>query len=140
MSRNANRRRRELLTPEEKAVIAAALATGNKRAASTVREAVERFAMRNGPIEIFDPIEIFERDGWVCKQCNTPTPRELRGVNVDNSPTLDHVVPIILRGCHTRENCQLLCRGCNSAKDQKLAGPVRCYTNLGNKLREALAV
>lgn len=65
--------------------------------------------------EQFLPTEIFERDGWVCKLCGIP-------VNPDTvvphpfAPTIDHVVPLVHGGAHTRENTQCAHFYCNSIK------------------------
>lgn len=49
--------------------------------------------------------EIYERDNFTCRNCGTR--RNL---------TIDHIYPEILGGKATLENCQTLCRSCNSRK------------------------
>lgn len=87
------------------------------------RDATRRACMASAIKENFDSIEIFERDGWVCKNCGCETPRELIGElqfnRCLNQPTLDHVVPLAKGGDHTRANSQLLCRRCNSSKNDR---------------------
>lgn len=67
----------------------------------------------------FDPYEIFERDGWTCQECGTPTPKSKRGLNAWDSPELDHVKALSYGGWHTPGNTQCLCRACNVAKSIK---------------------
>lgn len=52
--------------------------------------------------------EVFERDGFACKQCGSK--RWLRA---------DHVIPESAGGPTTLENLQTLCRSCNSRKGIK---------------------
>lgn len=66
--------------------------------------------------ERFDPLEIFDRDGWRCRHCHRETPKRMRGTNAQNAPELDHIVPLSKGGSHTRGNTQLLCRECNGHK------------------------
>jgi hypothetical protein len=143
------RKQREF-TPEEQQAFDAVWANPaySKRAKLAFKDAVERFAMHNGPIEVFDPFDVFERDHWRCKRCNKYTPRELRDMpryvrQTDKAtPTLDHIVPIGKGGCHVVSNCQLLCYECNDVKqnrhDGELPPPIRSGTNLGELLLAAL--
>lgn len=64
----------------------------------------------------FNPRVIFQRDGWICQICGTPTPETLRGTYAPNAPELDHVLSMSQGGDHLPENCQCACRSCNSAK------------------------
>ena len=66
--------------------------------------------------EAFSPIDIFNRDGWTCQECGKPTPRSSRGLILDDAPTLDHYVPLALRGPHTPANTRCLCLPCNLKK------------------------
>lgn len=72
-------------------------------------------------VHSFDPIRILERDGWCCRLCGVPTPRELRGSYEPNAPELDHVIPLSKGGRHHPDNVQCACRACNSSKSDKLA-------------------
>ncbi|MFA5671761.1 MAG: HNH endonuclease signature motif containing protein [Synergistaceae bacterium] len=66
--------------------------------------------------EIFDPVEIFERDGWRCQHCHKKV--QWYGESRTNPlyPNLDHIVCLANGGEHTRRNTQLLCRACNNKK------------------------
>ncbi len=49
--------------------------------------------------------ELIERDGYVCKICGAT-----------KKLTVDHIIPVTKGGKNTLENCQLLCKSCNSRK------------------------
>ena len=75
--------------------------------------------MAKATIEVFDPIEIFERDEWICGICEE---------RVDNalvfphpmSKSLDHIEPISRGGDHSRANTQLAHLGCNIRKGARV--------------------
>lgn len=54
---------------------------------------------------------ILERDGNKCKQCGST-----------EYLCIDHIIPVSRGGDSSDENLQILCRGCNTAKGNKLAG------------------
>lgn len=56
-------------------------------------------------------ILIFERDNWVCQYCGDKVTKE----NV----TLDHYVPQVKNGNHSKENLRTCCMMCNSIKSGK---------------------
>lgn len=87
----------------------------NRRVNSATRRA--RIA-RQQP-ELFDPIEIFERDGWRCYLCDRATPKELRGTQSPSAPEMDHIIPLARGGLHTRANVACACHACNSAKSDR---------------------
>jgi 5-methylcytosine-specific restriction endonuclease McrA len=91
-----------------------------RRAVRRVEKAARRARKRNLPRERVSPRKVFERDGWVCRMCHRPTIR--KHSNTDDSPELDHIVPLAHGGSHTYGNTQLLCRKCNGAKGFKLLG------------------
>ncbi|AIA05414.1 HNH endonuclease domain-containing protein [Streptomyces noursei] len=71
--------------------------------------------MRGGNAERFDPSEVFERDGWRCYLCGVVTlPNADR--YAPRKTTLDHVVPLVNGGSHTRKNTRCACRQCNVRK------------------------
>lgn len=52
---------------------------------------------------------IFERDGRVCKKCKST-----------DDLTIDHIMPISLGGSKEPDNLQVLCRSCNSGKNNRV--------------------
>lgn len=72
--------------------------------------------------ERFDPVEIFERDGWRCHLCGRKTDKRLRGTYAKRAPQLDHIVPISKGGPHTRLNVACSCHECNNRKGSKIVG------------------
>lgn len=70
-------------------------------------------------IDRFDREEIFDRDGWTCQlcgiRCSSPDPYAL------TSATVDHVVPMIQGGPHSRVNAQTACLSCNARKSDRQA-------------------
>lgn len=83
-------------------------------------DAVRRAAKAGAAIiETFDREDIFERDRWTCqacqRACTLPDPFVL------NAATIDHIVPLVAGGAHTRWNAQTLCLSCNSAKQAAIS-------------------
>jgi 5-methylcytosine-specific restriction endonuclease McrA len=72
--------------------------------------------------EPVDPMKVFERDGWRCRECRCSSPRSLRGTNDPRAPELDHIVSVADGGEHSYRNTQLLCRRCNGAKGRASRG------------------
>lgn len=87
-----------------------------KRTGRIARRAMERAAH----VESVDPFKVFERDGWACRLCGTPTPRLKRGTYDDDAPELDHVIPLAKGGEHTYANTQCACRKCNGLKGDEI--------------------
>jgi 5-methylcytosine-specific restriction endonuclease McrA len=79
---------------------------------------VARVRARGRPIEIEIVIydRVFEKAGWRCQICRTPTPKAKRGTIDPDAPEADHIIPIAAGGDHTYANIQCLCRLCNVAK------------------------
>lgn len=59
---------------------------------------------------------VLEADGWVCQICGIPTPREKRGTQEPDAPTIDHIVPLSAGGAHSYANVQCACLRCNTRK------------------------
>lgn len=53
---------------------------------------------------------------YICG-CNCVKPR---GLNFGNEATIEHVIPIVKGGGHTKENCRIACRDCNNLKGTRL--------------------
>ena len=70
--------------------------------------------------ERFDPLEVYEREGWVCGLCVKPVDRGLSWPD-PMSPSLDHVVPLSANGEHSRANTQLAHWICYVRKGARLA-------------------
>ncbi len=57
---------------------------------------------------------IFERDGYHCRSCSSKT-----------DLSIDHVIPRSMGGDSSDDNLQVLCRKCNSAKNNRMASQSR---------------
>jgi len=88
---------------------------------------VRRARKHNNGYEVFNPIDVFKRDGWRCQLCGVKTPKKLRGTIKDNAPELDHIVSLANGGEHSMRNTQCLCRKCNHSKGIKTLGQLRLY-------------
>lgn len=67
-----------------------------------------RKSMRSGERRDIAPrlrIQVYDRDGWVCRICGDWYPL-----------TLDHIIPQSLGGPSTIDNLQTLCNSCNARK------------------------
>jgi predicted nucleic acid-binding Zn ribbon protein len=90
----------------------------NRQAVTARRRALRRLAV----VEFFTNLEIFERDGWMCGIC---------GEAVDPgcvypdlmSASIDHVIPLVAGGQHSRDNVQCAHFICNSLKAARSTGP-----------------
>ena len=65
--------------------------------------------------ERFNPSEVFDRDNWVCQLCTRPVDRAAQYPD-PLSVSLDHIVPIVRGGGHTRANTQCAHLRCNLIK------------------------
>jgi len=76
----------------------------------------DRRALQAGAkIESFNPIEVFERDGYRCQLCGCKTHPDYKRSHPER-PELDHIIPLSLGGEHSKKNTQCLCRHCNAVK------------------------
>jgi 5-methylcytosine-specific restriction endonuclease McrA len=96
-----------------------------KKARRRKNDPIRRARKRNATIEKFDPLEILERDNWICYICGVKTNPQLRGSYDHNAPELDHIVPLAAGGDHSRENTACACRQCNNKKSDKPLFQVR---------------
>jgi len=71
-------------------------------------------------VEDLRPIDIYERDIWLCGLCMTPVDPECAWPD-PMSPSLDHIKPLSLGGAHTYENVQLAHLTCNVSKGNRVA-------------------
>lgn len=65
--------------------------------------------------ENFNPIKVFQRDGYRCQMCGRKTRPDFNQWH-PLYPHLDHIVPLSIGGEHSKANTQCLCRECNMAK------------------------
>lgn len=84
------------------------------RTARARRRARQRAAF----VEDFDPIEIFERDGWVCQLCGDPVRRDVRWMH-PLAPCVDHIRSFSNGGLHERKNAQCSHQRCNNRKGNR---------------------
>ncbi len=66
----------------------------------------------------YEPVyrmEVFKRDNWTCGLCDEPVSQTTKYPD-PRCASLDHVVPLSLRGEHTMENTQLAHLECNVRK------------------------
>lgn len=82
---------------------------------SGVRNRLRRARLAEVETEDFSAREVFERDGWICQICNEPVDPDLLYPNLQ-SVSLDHIVPIVRGGGHTRANTQCAHLRCNLVK------------------------
>lgn len=71
-------------------------------------------------VEDLRPIDIYERDIWLCGICSTPVDPDLSHPH-PMSPSLDHILPLSRGGTHTYENVQLAHLTCNVSKGNRVA-------------------
>lgn len=93
----------------------------HKRASRLARKAAERAAT----VEVFDPLDVLERDGWRCHICGCRTPKRLRGTYAPNAPELDHIISLADGGEHSPRNTACACRKCNGLKGRRSFGQLR---------------
>ncbi|MCW2898498.1 MAG: hypothetical protein JWO67_763 [Streptosporangiaceae bacterium] len=74
-----------------------------------------RARLRGAEVESFTPAEVFERDRWICGLCRRKIRKDLRWPD-PRSASLDHVVPLVDGGAHTRANTQASHLDCNLRK------------------------
>lgn len=89
------------------------------------RKKAAKLKRRGAVVEIVNPIEVFNRDGWRCQLCGVRTPKKLRGTYDDRAPELDHIIPISKGGEHSYVNTQCACRRCNGLKGDVPMGQMR---------------
>jgi hypothetical protein len=92
-----------------------------RRARGRDQEHRRRVAMLSGASERIDSLEIYERDGWKCGLCHRRVNPTLAWPN-PQSPSLDHIVPLVQGGRHVRTNVQLAHLGCNARKQHRGGG------------------
>jgi len=94
------------------------------RAASCHRRQARQ---RAGSADVFDAIEIFERDGWRCAICGKPVRCGVNGKH-PLQPSLDHILPLSEGGSHTRGNVRCTHLKCNLERGNRGAAQLRLET------------
>lgn len=75
---------------------------------------------RNGKPDLSITLtKLYMRDGGVCQICGRAIDFDC-DCNSDYYPSIDHIMPISKGGLHRWDNVQLACRGCNTAKRDKI--------------------
>lgn len=67
-----------------------------------------------------DPVELFERDGWICHLCMEAIQPHRRCPD-PWAATMDHLVPLSLGGTHTWDNVKASHAHCNFVKGASLS-------------------
>lgn len=83
-----------------------------------MRGAKRRAIQRGVQLEDFYFSEIFRRDKWICKICDTPVDRT-KTFPHHLSPSIDHIIPLCKGGPHRRFNVQCAHWICNIRKSHK---------------------
>lgn len=81
-----------------------------------------RARMRQVSHQKINPLDIYNRDGWICGICGKPVMQTVKYPDL-NCVSLDHIVPLAKGGTHTRDNVQCAHMICNSLKSDKINSP-----------------
>lgn len=87
----------------------------NKRATASTGRHHGRLRTEAATTERFDPHEVFDRDRWICGLCHAAVTPELAWPD-PLSLSLDHILPLVVGGDHSRTNTQLADWICNVRK------------------------
>ena len=79
-----------------------------------------RALKRKLPADDIRPLEVYERDGWVCRICGDLVDKSLKWPD-PMSPSLDHVKPLSKGGHHVLSNVQLAHLECNVRKGDEFS-------------------
>lgn len=83
--------------------------------------AKRRSAVAIAACERFDPMEVFERDRWICQICHRRISKVRRWPD-PLSVSLDHVIPLSLGGPHSKANTRAAHLRCNVSRSNKGGG------------------
>ncbi|TYL50069.1 HNH endonuclease [Nocardioides sp. BGMRC 2183] len=97
------------------------LSDQRKRTSRSAASHGRRALLKGATVETFDPMDVYERDGWVCGVCNRSVDRALVWPE-PMSASLDHRKPLAAGGDHSRLNTQLAHLICNITKGAKYDG------------------
>ena len=79
-----------------------------------------RAARRTTSVETIEPLDIYQRDVWMCGLCYVAVDNELAYPH-PMSASLDHIQPLSKGGTHTWANLQLAHLTCNVSKGNRVA-------------------
>lgn len=96
--------------------------TGKGREARRIYKSARRAIERGAQADSIDPIEVFNRDKWICHLCGIKTKPKDRGTYKPEAPELDHIIALANGGTHTWGNVACACRKCNGEKGAKDIG------------------
>lgn len=102
------------------------VAYASRKDAKRARKHRRRAREKAVEAERFSNVEIFQRDGWRCGLCGDRVNRKLRHPN-EMCASLDHIVPLMEGGAHTKANVQLAHLRCNVAKGVRAGGQLRLF-------------
>ena len=91
------------------------LSERRKRTSFNTARHARRVRLVDATVESFDPHEVYDRDGWGCGLCGEPVDPEAKYPD-PMCPSLDHVIPLVPGGGHSRANTQLAHWYCNVRK------------------------
>jgi 5-methylcytosine-specific restriction endonuclease McrA len=74
---------------------------------------------RAATVEPFFPSEVYARDDWTCGLCGGAIDSAAKKPH-PQSPSIDHIVPLVLGGDHSLANVQAAHLGCNVRKGARL--------------------
>ena len=89
------------------------------RTAATHRTNLRRTRLKGVVQEPYNREAIFERDNWTCQLCQEPIDSELQYPD-PGFASIDHIIPISLRGDDTPDNVQAAHLGCNWSKNNRV--------------------
>lgn len=84
-------------------------------------DAKRRMVFVAAKLETFKPVEIFNRDRWICGICLSKVDPKAKAPD-PLSASVDHIVPLSEGGDHARANCRLAHYGCNSSRRNRGGG------------------
>lgn len=89
------------------------------QASTAAKNARRRASFKDILVEVIVPRDIFVRDGWICQLCLAPVDETLTYPH-PMSASMDHIIPISLRGNHISSNVQLAHLRCNLRKGARV--------------------
>ena len=79
---------------------------------------IRRNRLKEAFVENVDPMEVFERNNWICQLCNHPVSK-IRDKRFIDIASLDHIIPLSKGGEHSYANTQLAHLSCNIRKGNR---------------------